>query len=131
MKIKGAIFDCDGTLIASLGFWEVFYEKAGEHYFKNKAFRPASEDDRAMRTQNVAFIAKVLRGKYGVQENEDEILKHVLDMCEWYYREVVQLKAGVRELLAHLKEKGVKMCIASAAETNLIKVVLEKHGVLD
>lgn len=131
MKIKGAIFDCDGTLIASLGFWEVFYEKAGEYYFKDKNFRPSVEDDKAMRTQNAAFIAETLSTKYKITESKEAILKRVLDICEWYYREVVQLKTGVRELLAHLKKQGVKMCIASAAETNLIKVVLGKHGILD
>lgn len=131
MDIKGAIFDCDGTLIASLGFWEVFYEKAGEYYFKDKNFRPSAEDDRAMRTQNAAFIAEILHTKHGAGDSVESVLQFTLDFCEWYYREVVQLKAGVRELLAHLKEKGVKMCIASAAETNLIKVVLNKHGILD
>ena len=131
MDIKGAIFDCDGTLIASLGFWEVLYEKLGEYYFNDKSFHPASEDDRAMRTQNAAFIGKVFHTRYGVQEDEERIAKRALDICEWYYRELVELKAGVRELLAHLKKTGVKICIASAAETDLIKMVLAKHDILD
>lgn len=41
VEIKGAIFDCDGTLVDSLGFWEIFYKKIGEVFFNGKEFHPA------------------------------------------------------------------------------------------
>ena len=40
-------------------------------------------------------------------------------------------ECGVREFLEHLKAKGVRICIASAAEVKFIKLVLSKHGILD
>ncbi len=131
MDIKGAIFDCDGTLVASLGFWEAMYEKMGEACFGNKNFHPTAEDDKAMRTQNAAYIVEVLREKYGAKQSRETLLKQTLDICEWFYREVVDVKAGVKELLAHLKAKGVRICIASASEIDLIKIVLKKHGILE
>ena len=131
MNIKGAIFDCDGTLVDSLGFWEIYYKKVGDTFFGGERFVPAPEDDRAMRTQAIGFLGKIMHGKYGVTESEEAIKKWTLDVFEWYYREVVELKNGVRKLLAHLKSKGVKMCIASAAERKMIELVLGRHGVLE
>ena len=131
MKIKGAIFDCDGTLVDSLGFWEVFYKKIGDTFFGGKKFIPDPEDDKAMRTQAITFLGRVLHDKYGLGEDRQAIMDWTLDVFGWYYEEVVELKNGVREFLEHLKAKGVRICIASAAEVKFIKLVLSKHGILD
>lgn len=130
MNIKGAIFDCDGTLVDSLGFWEIYYQKVGKELCRGKDFIPAPEDDKAMRTQNVYFLAKIMHGKYGFLDSEEAIINWTLDIFEWYYKEIVELKSGVREFLEHLKKRGVKMCIASAAEKRFIELVLGKHDVL-
>lgn len=130
MKMQGAIFDCDGTLIDSLGFWDIFYERIGEEFFGKPDFAVEPADDRAMRTQNVYFLSKLMHEKYGVAESADALLAWVNDLFTWYYSEVVELKEGVRELLAYLKAQNVKMCIASAAEVDAIRLVLGRHGVL-
>ena len=131
MNIKGAIFDCDGTLVDSLGFWEIFYQKISETYFNGKKFMPSDVDDKAMRTQPVGFLGKLLHEKYGIAESTQALIDWCIEIFIWFYSEVVELKPGVRELLMHLKGKGIKMCIASASETNLIQLVLGRHGVLD
>ena len=33
MEIKGAIFDMDGTLVDSLWFWEMYWEKLGKTFY--------------------------------------------------------------------------------------------------
>jgi HAD superfamily hydrolase (TIGR01509 family) len=131
MEIKGAIFDCDGTLVDSLGFWEIFYKKVGETYFGGKKFIPDPADDKAMRTQNVIFLGKIMHDHYGIDKSPEAVSAWCLDIFAWYYNEIVELKPGVRELLAHLKQKGVRMCIASAAEVEMIRLVLGRHGVLE
>lgn len=130
MNIQGAIFDCDGTLVDSLGFWNIYYKKVGDTFLDGKEFRPTSEDDKAMRTQAIGFLGEIMYGNYGIGKSERDIVNWTLGVFEWYYREVVELKKGVRELLAHLKNKGVRMCIASAAERSMIELVLGKHDVL-
>ena len=40
MNIKGAIFDMDGTLVDSLGFWDYIWRRLGEVFLENPAFRP-------------------------------------------------------------------------------------------
>ena len=130
MKIKGAIFDCDGTLVDSLGFWETLYEKIGERYFDNN-FHIDPADDRAMRTQNIHFLARLLHEKYGVAESIEELRAFAEEILTWFYAEAADLKPGVRELLAFWKSKNVRMCIASASEVHSIRMVLGRHGVLE
>lgn len=130
MNIQGAIFDCDGTLVDSLGFWEMFYAMIGERYFGGKRFLPSSEDDHAMRTQTVNFLADVMHNRYGIGESEKEIADWCIEVFRWFYREKVPLKEGVSELLEHLKGRGIRMCIASAAEREMIELVLSCRGVL-
>ena len=130
MNIQGAIFDCDGTLIDSLGFWEIYYQKVKDELNGGKEFIPDPDDDKAMRTQNVYFLSKIMHGKYGFLKSEQEIIDWTLSIFEWYYRDIVELKAGVREFLTYLKENGVKLCIASAAERRFIELILTKHGVM-
>ena len=131
MKIKGAIFDCDGTLVDSLGFWAIFYEMLGERYFNDKKFWPRPEDDHAMRTQNTEFLGRTLHTNYGAGKSSEEIRDWFYDRFGWYYDNVVPLKPGVRELLAYWKELGVKMCVATASEIHMVKKILERHGVME
>ena len=131
LNIKGAIFDCDGTLVDSLGFWEILYTKIGETFFSGKDFKPAPADDKAMRTQSIYYLGDVLHNNYGIGENSESVSEWAKGMLQWYYREVVELKAGVRELLSHMKEQGIKMCIASASEAEDIRFILDRHGILD
>lgn len=129
MKIQGAIFDCDGTLVDSLGFWRIFYQMLGERYFNDKDFWPRAEDDHAMRTQNTEFLGRTLHTKYGAGESAEEIRDWFYDRFGWYYDNVVPLKPGVRELLAYWKAQNVKMCVATASEIHMVKKILQRHGV--
>lgn len=126
MNITGAIFDMDGTLADSLGFWDLLWKNLGEKYFNNTAFRPDTITEKAVRTATLRDAARVIHENCKIGKTHEEVTKTVEDMIANYYENTVQLKPGVIEFLEHLKKKGVKMCIASATSLHFLTVLMKK-----
>ena len=128
MKITGAIFDMDGTLIDSLGFWDQLWATLGEKYRGDKTFRPDPVTEKGGRTSTIKGAAKLIHENCRMGENAEEIEILFEDMLGRYYMEVVEMKPGMRELLELFLKNGVKMCVASATSPNLLKMIMDKFG---
>ena len=126
MNIKAAIFDMDGTLVDSLMVWDVLWSAMGEKYRNDNTFRPIKEDDKKVRTLILADAMELIHKNYGLGGSGAELLQMTNDFMKDFYANTVTLKKDVREFLEYCKEKGVKMCIASATAPDLIAVAL-KH----
>ena len=131
MKIKGAIFDMDGTLIDSIKFWGFLIESIEKKYVVGKKFAPSKEI--AEMAQHMIYInaVKHIREHYDIHCPEDEFIKFCVDGIPEFYRTTATLKAGAREILADLKAKGIKLCLASATAMEYIKVATEHHGLAE
>lgn len=125
MNFKGVIFDMDGTLIDSLGFWEVLWKKLGEKYLNDKNFRPTDTDEKCVRTMTLEGAMNLIHKNYGIGKTHFEISDFARDLLEWFYKETVKLKDGAYEYLEYLERIGIKMCIASATKPELIKLALD------
>jgi len=125
-KIKGAIFDMDGTLVESLMVWDVLWNKFGEKYCDSKKFRPSDDDDKAIRTMTLKEAMEYIHNIYGIGENGEELLEEANKLMENFYSKEVLLKKGVREFLDFCYENNIKMCVASATKTDLVQMAI-KH----
>lgn len=130
MEIKGAIFDLDGTLINSLFFWERFWEKLGEKYLDDKNFLPELDMQKAVRTVTFVDASEMIHWKYGFGTPE-EIYTLMYDFCVEIYQKEATFKPGAKELLDHMKSRGIKMCVASASMPDLVRVIFDKFGLDD
>ncbi len=130
MKIKGAIFDMDGTIVDSLGFWNYFWELFGKKYYNCDNFRPREEDDREIRTMLLKDAAIMICQRYPINESHDELLKYINDLIRDFYS-TVSLKKDMREFLDFLSKNGVRMCIASATEKSLIELAVDHCGIAE
>ena len=126
MQITGAIFDMDGTLIDSLSFWDVFWERLGTRYRNDPSFRPNAEEESTMRTMLLRDLADRLHETYGFAESGEELHRVANEMCERFYIEDVEMKEGAIEFLEHCRRRGIRMCIASASAMNLIELAMKK-----
>lgn len=131
MDIKAAIFDMDGTLIDSLGVWEIIWEELGLRLGKGEGFRPSPQDDKAIRTMLLTDAMELIHKNYDLGDSGKQVHDIAVEITEHFYREQVTLKNGVREYLEHLKASGVPMCVASATAPDLIKHAAEHCGLYD
>ena len=125
MNIKGAIFDMDGTLVDSLSFWEYFWRELGKKYLGINDFSPSKDDDRAVRTMIMKDAVALIKEKYNFPQSVDELFKFTMDLIKYFYREIVKEKLGATELLDYLKDKGIKICLATATDMENVLIAVK------
>ena len=79
MNLKGAIFDFDGTLGDSLGYWEWQYNEISRIYCGGKKLILTPEDDKKFRTSLITDSMKLLHNNYKIAESAEELIKYVND----------------------------------------------------
>lgn len=126
MRIQGAIFDVDGTLLDSMAVWDTI----GETYLRSIGYEPRENLNEVFKNMSLRQAACYYRSEYGVTLSTEEIMNGVNAMLEQYYRYEVSLKPEVEKLLTQFRGRGVKMCIATATDRYLVEAALSRLGVL-
>ena len=124
--IQGAIFDVDGTLLDSMSVWA----NIGADYLRFLGYEPRENLNETFKSMSLYQAACYYQSEYGVTLSTEEIIAGVNDRIGQFYRERAGLKPGVAGFLRQLREKGVKMCIATATGRPLVEAALERCGVL-
>lgn len=126
MRMRGAIFDVDGTLLDSMSIWDTI----GTDYLRSIGYEPRENLNEVFKNMSLYQAARYYQTEYGVTLSIDEIMVGVNTMLERYYRFEAPLKSGVVELLEQLCRSGVKLCIVTATDRYLVEAALDRCGVL-
>ena len=124
--LTGAIFDFDGTLLDSMFIWDTI----GEDYLRTLGKEPHEDLKETFMTLTLEEAAEYYREHYKVTLSVTEIVDSINAMVEGIYRTKVTLKPGVTDYLRLLKERGVKMCVATVTDRYLVEDTLERLGIL-
>lgn len=121
MKITGAIFDMDGTLMDSMDYWA----KVPTEYLEFKGLTPKEDTNRY-------FTDKGMKWWYEYQEIPypfEEVSKDIYMLMQKYYDKDIKLKDGVYDMLLRLKNAGVKICLATATDREVVEKVLDRLNI--
>lgn len=125
-KAKGAIFDADGTMLDSMPMWG----RVEVEYLISLGVEPRPDLHDVLLSLGGHEVAKYFQTEYGVRKTAEEMNAGIYKLMGEFYSERVQMKSGVIPVLEEFRERGIKMCVATATDKPLIEPALRRSGIL-
>lgn len=128
MNKKYAIFDLDGTLVDSMGWWKGL----AEEFLRSQGVEAIPDSLLSqIKTMTIPESADLFIHTFGIPGTASSVAGEMNALMERHYREDISLKPGVKACLKGLRENGVRMCVASATSSELMEACLKRLGTAD
>lgn len=121
-SLKNVIFDFDGVLFDSMYVWQL----AGDFFLHARGKESSPTMRSTVRSLSVEQAALYFKREYNLSETPQQIVSEIYKGVEYYYRNEIQPRQGVREFLEELRAKGIRMCIATASQKQLVEAALAR-----
>ena len=126
-NIKGAIFDLDGTLVDSMWVWA----QIDIDYLKTKGHLAPSDLKDDIVHLSFSQTAAYFKERFKINDSIDTILTDWHNMAFDHYSNNVKLKAGVKKFLKKLKDRKIKIALATSNSVPLLEACLKNNEIYD
>lgn len=125
VRIKGILFDMDGVILDTEKLYTRFWQEAANAL----GYPMTKEQAMGLRSLNREFGAAKMQSYFDVPVNYEEVRNKRIELMNAFIeKEGVELKPGIRELLAYLKEKGIRTAIATSSPIERTEKYLNSVG---
>lgn len=126
MKLKGIIFDADGTLLDSMKFWDsIVYER-----LQSLGVTPDDNLIQLLTPLSMKESVEFIKDKFNLDISVNEIIEAENKIVEEFYLTDVKLKEGILNLLQSLQSLGIPMAVASATDRKLLECALNHLDIM-
>lgn len=126
-NFKCAILDLDGTLLNSSSVWE----QIDVEFLGKRGIEVPQDFMEAIKVHNFLSGARYTVERFGLDEKPEDIVKEWYDMAIYEYTNNIELKPYVVEYLSWLKNKGVKLVVATSSDRVLYEPCLKRNGIYE
>lgn len=123
MEVRGAIFDCDGTLVDSMGMWGHAWDWLAERHGVTAVPLERIE------SLSLRDTCALFHDELGVPEPADALYEEVCAHVREAYERDIPLFPGARAFLGELAAAGVPMVVASSTPVRELRCALEANGI--
>lgn len=128
LKVKGVLFDMDGIVLDTEKLYTRFWQEAAQ----SLGYPMTHEMALGMRSLSREVGERQLKAYLGEEVDYQQVRNRRIEMMSAFIDENgVELKPGIHELLAFLKEKGIKTSIATSSPLDRTKEYLSQVGLVD
>ena len=126
LQIKGAIFDCDGTLLDSLGAWRSLEEEVAQQ----AGVVVTPEEHKLFTTFTIPEVARYFHEQYGFAKSVDAVIG-IMDEYMMFYYEHARLLPGAGSILKSCARNNVKMTMASSSKAKFLQAGAKATDIAD
>ena len=124
---RAFIFDCDGTLVDSMGMWVALWPEVAREY----GVQTTPEDFDAYEHLSMEEECVAVHRDMGVASSARELEARLRETLAVKYATQVPLRPGVRPFLEAAAAAGIPMAIATSTSRDLVLTCLEACGISD
>lgn len=127
-KMKGAIFDLDGTLLDSMDVWS----EVDRIFFAKRGIMAVPEDFvKMIAPMGFKAAATYTINRFHFLEKEEDIVAEWCGLAREAYADKIVLKPFAKEYLEVLKERNIQLAAATASDASLFEPCLIHNKILD
>jgi len=123
MKITGAIFDLDGTILDSMEIWS----KAAELFLESLGIKakPGLQEDLYAMTLDEAYV--YLQKEYALSLSCQQIGEGIIDVLKDTYTNKIKPKENVHQFLEFLNNNNIPCVILTSSDRNMFTDCLKNN----